>query len=120
MIGQDEAVSSTARAMVRAQSGLKDPQRPIAALMFAGPTGVGKTELTKVRPAAGLSPLSISTAGRLAGVSALPAVYRQCLLGARVREKACATQRGGRAVLLYQARSSHGAFWGPDWQGTAA
>lgn len=48
VIGQGEAVSSTARAMVRAQSGLKDPLRPIAALMFSGPTGVGKTELTKV------------------------------------------------------------------------
>ncbi|GAB4819073.1 hypothetical protein N2152v2_006119 [Parachlorella kessleri] len=47
VIGQEEAIGSTARAMVRAQSGLKDPHRPIAALMFAGPTGVGKTELTK-------------------------------------------------------------------------
>lgn len=49
VIGQEEAIGSTARAMVRAQSGLKDPARPIAALMFAGPTGVGKTELAKVR-----------------------------------------------------------------------
>lgn len=49
VIGQDEAITSTARAMVRAQGGLKDPRRPIAALMFSGPTGVGKTELTKVR-----------------------------------------------------------------------
>ena len=48
MIGQEEAINSTARAMVRAQGGLKDPRRPIAALMFSGPTGVGKTELTKV------------------------------------------------------------------------
>jgi ATP-dependent Clp protease ATP-binding subunit ClpC len=48
VIGQDEAVGSVARAMRRARSGLKDPNRPIAAMLFSGPTGVGKTELTKV------------------------------------------------------------------------
>ena len=48
MIGQDEAVKSVANALKRARSGLKDPSRPIATLMFCGPTGVGKTELTKV------------------------------------------------------------------------
>ena len=44
-----DAVGAVARAMRRARSGLKDPARPIAAMLFAGPTGVGKTELTKVR-----------------------------------------------------------------------
>ena len=48
MIGQDDACDSTARAIMRASSGLKNPDRPIATLLFSGPTGVGKTELTKV------------------------------------------------------------------------
>lgn len=48
VIGQDDAIGSTARALVRASSGLRNPHRPIAALLFSGPTGVGKTELTKV------------------------------------------------------------------------
>jgi hypothetical protein len=48
VIGQDDACDATARAIMRASSGLKNPDRPIATLMFSGPTGVGKTELTKV------------------------------------------------------------------------
>ncbi len=48
VIGQEEAVSAVSTALKRARTGLKDPDRPIAALMFCGPTGVGKTELTKV------------------------------------------------------------------------
>lgn len=47
VIGQDEAVSSVARAIKRARAGLKDPKKPIGTFMFLGPTGVGKTELTK-------------------------------------------------------------------------
>lgn len=47
VIGQDEAVSSVARAIRRARSGLKSPQRPIGSFLFLGPTGVGKTELAK-------------------------------------------------------------------------
>ena len=47
IIGQDEAIQTIARAVRRARAGLKDPQRPIGSLMFLGPTGVGKTELTK-------------------------------------------------------------------------
>ena len=47
VIGQDEAVSAIARAIRRARSGLKDPNRPIGSFMFLGPTGVGKTELAK-------------------------------------------------------------------------
>ena len=42
-------MDATARAIMRASSGLKNPSRPIATLLFSGPTGVGKTELTKVR-----------------------------------------------------------------------
>ena len=49
IVGQGDAVSAVARAMRRARAGLKDPGRPIAAMLFAGPTGVGKTELTKAR-----------------------------------------------------------------------
>jgi ATP-dependent Clp protease ATP-binding subunit ClpC len=45
VIGQDEAVSSVARAVRRARAGLKDPKRPIGSFIFLGPTGVGKTEL---------------------------------------------------------------------------
>lgn len=47
VIGQEEAVTAVSTALKRARVGLKDPNRPIAALMFCGPTGVGKTELTK-------------------------------------------------------------------------
>ncbi len=48
VIGQDEAVSGVADAVIRARSGLKDPRRPIGSFIFLGPTGVGKTELAKV------------------------------------------------------------------------
>ncbi|XP_071709836.1 chaperone protein ClpD, chloroplastic [Rutidosis leptorrhynchoides] len=44
---QDEAVDAICRAVKRSRVGLKDPDRPIAAMLFCGPTGVGKTELTK-------------------------------------------------------------------------
>lgn len=47
VVGQDEAVSAISRALRRARSGLKDPNRPIGSFMFLGPTGVGKTELAK-------------------------------------------------------------------------
>ncbi len=47
VIGQDEAVSAVADAVVRARSGLKDPHRPIGSFIFLGPTGVGKTELAR-------------------------------------------------------------------------
>lgn len=47
VVGQDEAVSAISRAIKRSRVGLKDPDRPIAAMLFCGPTGVGKTELTK-------------------------------------------------------------------------
>ena len=47
LIGQEEAVSAVSRAIRRARVGLKNPNRPIASFIFSGPTGVGKTELTK-------------------------------------------------------------------------
>ncbi len=47
VVGQDEAVKSVARAVRRARVGLKDPKRPIGSFIFLGPTGVGKTELSK-------------------------------------------------------------------------
>lgn len=47
VIGQDEAVSAVARAVKRGRVGLKDPNRPIGSFLFLGPTGVGKTELSK-------------------------------------------------------------------------
>ncbi len=48
IIGQDEAVEAVARAIRRGRLGLSDPKRPIGSFIFLGPTGVGKTELTKV------------------------------------------------------------------------
>src|SRR6185312_9835807 len=47
VIGQDAACSVAARVIARLKAGLDDPQRPVGALLFAGPTGVGKTELAK-------------------------------------------------------------------------
>ena len=47
VVGQDEAVESVSQAVIRARSGLKDPNRPIGSFIFLGPTGVGKTELAR-------------------------------------------------------------------------
>ena len=47
VIGQDEAVTAVAEAVIRARSGLGDPNRPIGSFVFLGPTGVGKTELAR-------------------------------------------------------------------------
>jgi ATP-dependent Clp protease ATP-binding subunit ClpB len=47
VVGQEEALASVSDAVRRARAGLKDPQRPIGSFLFLGPTGVGKTELTK-------------------------------------------------------------------------
>lgn len=52
VIGQEEAVTAVAKAVRRARSGLKNPNRPIASFIFCGPTGVGKTELCKALSAA--------------------------------------------------------------------
>jgi ATP-dependent Clp protease ATP-binding subunit ClpC len=47
IIGQDEAIEKISKAIRRARAGLKDPSRPVGSFIFLGPTGVGKTELTK-------------------------------------------------------------------------
>ncbi|MDQ2087814.1 ATP-dependent chaperone ClpB [Herbivorax sp. ANBcel31] len=47
VIGQDEAVQAVTDSVIRARSGLKDPEKPIGSFIFLGPTGVGKTELAK-------------------------------------------------------------------------
>ena len=47
VVGQDEAVQAVAKAIRRGRVGLKDPRRPIGSFLFLGPTGVGKTELSK-------------------------------------------------------------------------
>ncbi|MEA4855329.1 ATP-dependent chaperone ClpB [Solidesulfovibrio sp.] len=52
VVGQDEAVTAVADAVLRARAGLKDPNRPIGSFIFLGPTGVGKTELCKTLAAA--------------------------------------------------------------------
>ncbi len=52
VIGQDEAVTKVANAILRSRAGIRDPKRPIGSFMFLGPTGVGKTELAKALAAA--------------------------------------------------------------------
>jgi ATP-dependent Clp protease ATP-binding subunit ClpC len=47
IVGQEEAIEAISKAVRRARAGLKDPKRPIGSFIFLGPTGVGKTELTK-------------------------------------------------------------------------
>ena len=47
VIGQEEAVTAVSKAIRRGRVGLKDPDRPIGSFLFLGPTGVGKTELSK-------------------------------------------------------------------------
>ncbi len=47
VIGQEQAVKSISKAIRRSRAGLKDPNRPIGSFLFLGPTGVGKTELSK-------------------------------------------------------------------------
>src|SRR6185369_14970700 len=47
VVGQDEAVSVVSRAVRRARAGLRDPRRPCGGFLFAGPSGVGKTELAR-------------------------------------------------------------------------
>ena len=47
IVGQDEAIEAISKAVRRARAGLKDPRRPVGSFIFLGPTGVGKTELTK-------------------------------------------------------------------------
>jgi ATP-dependent Clp protease ATP-binding subunit ClpB len=47
VVGQDEAVTAVSEAVIRARTGLKDPNRPIGSFIFLGPTGVGKTELAR-------------------------------------------------------------------------
>ena len=49
VVGQDEAVSAVSKAIRRGRVGLKDPKRPVGSFLFLGPTGVGKTELSKAR-----------------------------------------------------------------------
>lgn len=52
VVGQDEAVTAVADAVLRARAGIKNPQRPIGSFLFLGPTGVGKTELARTLAAA--------------------------------------------------------------------
>ena len=47
VVGQEDAVSAVAKAVRRGRVGLKDPRRPIGSFLFLGPTGVGKTEISK-------------------------------------------------------------------------
>jgi ATP-dependent Clp protease ATP-binding subunit ClpC len=77
VIGQDDAVVAISRAVKRSRVGLSDPDRPIATLLFCGPTGVGKTELTKALAASyfgsvGHKIMSLSSRGYFTEVSIFP------------------------------------------------
>ena len=61
VVGQEEAVDAISRAVKRSRVGLNDPNRPIAALLFCGPTGVGKTELTKALAACYFGSVSLQS-----------------------------------------------------------
>jgi hypothetical protein len=74
VIGQADAVSAVSRAMKRARTGLKDPRRPIATMLFAGPTGVGKTELTKASTRA--HPLPACASCFSSSLSSIASVHR--------------------------------------------
>ena len=69
VIGQDAAVDSLSHAITRARSGLADPSRPVASLLFQGPTGVGKTELAR-----SLAKLYYGTDNALVSQSLLPPI----------------------------------------------
>lgn len=60
VVGQDEAVAAICRAVKRSRTGLKDPNRPISAMLFCGPTGVGKSELAKALAASYFGSVSIN------------------------------------------------------------
>jgi ATP-dependent Clp protease ATP-binding subunit ClpC len=62
VIGQEDAVVAISRAVKRSRVGLNDPDRPIATMLFCGPTGVGKTELTKALAATYFGSVSPSCA----------------------------------------------------------
>ena len=66
VVGQEEAVSAVAKAIRRGRVGLKDPNRPIGSFLFLGPTGVGKTELSKALAAA-IRDTDFSVGSRLSG-----------------------------------------------------
>lgn len=59
VVGQEEAVAAISRAVRRSRVGLKDSSRPMAAMLFCGPTGVGKTELTKALAASYFGSVSL-------------------------------------------------------------
>ena len=48
VIGQDKAIEKISKSVLRSRAGIQDPNRPIGIFLFLGPTGVGKTELTKI------------------------------------------------------------------------
>lgn len=60
VVGQDEAVTSICRAVKRSRTGLKHPNRPISAMLFCGPTGVGKSELAKALAASYFGSVSVN------------------------------------------------------------
>ena len=75
VIGQSDAVAAVSRAVRRARAGLQDPNRPLGSFLFLGPTGVGKTELTKAL--AGFLFDDSMPAERIAGIAKEPAALLQ-------------------------------------------
>jgi ATP-dependent Clp protease ATP-binding subunit ClpA len=60
VVGQPEAVAAVARAVLRSRAGLSREGQPVGSFLFLGPTGVGKTELAKVRPGEGMRPVNVN------------------------------------------------------------
>ena len=96
VIGQDEAVEAVANALRRSRAGLQDPDRPIGAFLFLGPTGVGKTELARA-----LAEFMFDSAGR-------DGPHRHV----RVHGEALGLAPGGRAARLRRLRRGRPAHRG--------
>lgn len=79
VIGQDDAVMAISRAVKRSRVGLNDPDRPIATLLFCGPTGVGKTELTKALAASYFGSVSFYPCCDLVILTHLHMIHRMWL-----------------------------------------
>ncbi|MEG1579524.1 MAG: AAA family ATPase, partial [Oscillospiraceae bacterium] len=118
VVGQDEAVAALSRAIRRSRVGLKDPDRPIGAFLFLGPSGVGKTELCRALAAAlfgseesllrfDMSEYSEShTAARLMGA---PPGYVGHDEGGQLTEKV--RRRPYSVVLFDEIEKAHADIW---------
>lgn len=79
VVGQDAAVEAVSKAVQRSRSGMKDPARPQATLLFAGPSGVGKTSLALALADQLFCAKACSRARRVSAVHVYTAVLKTCL-----------------------------------------